>query len=196
VLKAAWGGQVAPPYGTDVMMSPIVAQLDDDNCDGKVNEKDIPEIIFSTFTGGGYYKQGTLHAISLVNGAFVDKFSVANVTQPGAGLAAADLDADGVPEIVGCMNPGPAGVSCCDAVAQNTGVIAFKADGTTLWTQPDTTKVHCGYEAPVVGENGHRPLQTAQIPRIRGLSPADRKIDPKTTQLRPNGGDRVLAQAA
>jgi len=152
VLKAAWGGQVAPPYGTDVMMSPIVAQLDDDNCDGKVNEKDIPEIIFSTFTGGGYYKQGTLHAISLVDGKFVDKFSVPNVTQPGAGLAAADLDGDGVPEIVGCMNPGPAGVSCCDAVAQNTGVIAFKADGTTLWTQQDTTKVHCGYEAPVIGD--------------------------------------------
>ena len=152
VLKAAWGGQVMPPYASDIMMSPIVVQLDDDDCDGKVNEKDIPEIVFSTFTGGGYFKQGTLHAISLKDGAFVDKFSVANVTQPGAGLAAADLDNDGVPEIVGCMNPGPAGNSCCDAVAQNTGVIAFKADGTTLWTQPDTAKVHCGYEAPVIGD--------------------------------------------
>ena len=152
VLKAAWGGQVVQPYSTDIMMAPIVIQLDDDNCDGKVNEKDIPEIVFSTFTGGKYFKQGTLHAISLKDGAFVEKFTVPNVTQPGAGLAAADLDGDGVPEIVGCMDPGPAGNSCCDAQAQNTGAIAFKADGSTFWTQPDTTKVHCGYDHPVIGD--------------------------------------------
>ncbi len=141
VLKAAWGGQNTPPYSTDIMMSPIVVQLDDDDCDGKVNEKDIPEIVFSTFTGGGYYKQGTLHAISLKDGAFVDKFTVANVTQPGAGLAAADLDADGVPEIVGCMNPGPAGNSCCDAVAQNTGVIASRP--TAPRCGPSRTRPRC-----------------------------------------------------
>jgi len=152
VLKHAWGGQVAQPYSTDVMMSPIVINLDDDDCDGKVNEKDIPEIVFSTFSGGAYYKQGTLHAISVVGGQLVDKWSAPNTVQPGGGLAAADLDNDGVPEIVGCMNPGPAGVSCCDAVAQNTGVIAFRADGSTFWTQPDTTKVHCGNQAPAIGD--------------------------------------------
>jgi hypothetical protein len=63
---------------------------------------------------------------------------VPNVTQPGGGLAAGDLDGDGVPEIVGCMDPGPSGTSCCDAIAENTGVIAFRADGSTFWTQPDT----------------------------------------------------------
>ncbi len=152
VLKASWGGEVTPPYASDIMMAPIVVQLDDDNCDSKVNEKDIPEIVFSTFRGGGYFKQGTLHAISLKDGAFVEKFSIPDVTQPGAGLAAADLDADGIPEIVGCMNPGPAGVSCCDAQAQNTGVIAFRADGSTFWTQPDTTRVHCGYDHPVIAD--------------------------------------------
>ena len=151
VLKQSWGG-VAPGTPNDVMMAPIVINLDDDNCDGKVNENDIPEIVFSTFAGGAYFKQGTLHAISLVGGKVVDKWSVPNVVQPGAGLAAADLDGDGVPEIVGCANPGPAGASCCDALAQNTGVVAFRADGKPFWTQSDTTKVHCGYEAPAIGD--------------------------------------------
>ena len=152
VLKHYWGQQVAPPYASDVMMTPIVVNLDDDDCDGKVNEKDIPEIVFSTFSGGAYYKQGTLRAISIVDGKIVEKWTKPNVTQPGAGLAAGDLDGDGVPEIVGCMNPGPNGVSCCDAVAQNTGAIAFKADGSTLWTQTDTAKVHCGYNHPAIGD--------------------------------------------
>jgi hypothetical protein len=151
VVKYAWGGDTAPPYSTDVMMAPIVVNLDDDNCDGKVNEEDIPEIVFSTFTGGGYFKQGTLHAISIVGGKVVDKWTKPNMTQPGAGLAAGDLDGDGVPEIVGCMNPGPSGASCCDALAQNTGAIAFRADGSTLWTSADTTQVHCGYAVA-----GHR----------------------------------------
>ena len=151
VLKHAWGG-VVPGTSNDVMMAPIVIQLDDDNCDGKVNQNDIPEIVFSTFTGGAYFKQGTLHAISIVNGAVVDKWSVVNGTQPGGGLAAADLDGDGVPEIIACANPGPSGAACCDALAQNTGVVAYRADGTVLWTQPDTTKVHCGYEAPAIGD--------------------------------------------
>jgi FG-GAP-like repeat len=152
VMKMAWGGQTAPPTATDVMMAPIVVQLDDDNCDGKVNQNDIPEIVFSTFTGGAYYKQGSLHAISAIGGKLVDKWTMPNVVQPGGGLAAADLDGDGVPEIVGCANPGPAGAACCDALAQNTGAVAFKADGSTFWSQLDTTKVHCGYEAPVIGD--------------------------------------------
>jgi hypothetical protein len=152
VLKQYWGQQNTPPYATDVMMAPVVVNLDDDNCDGKINEKDIPEIVFSTFTGGAYYKQGTLHAISVVGGQLVDKWTKPNVVQPSGGLAAGDLDGDGVPEIVGCMNPGPNGVSCCDAVAYNTGAIAFKADGSTLWTQPDTAKVHCGPNYPAIGD--------------------------------------------
>ena len=151
-VKYAWGGDVILPSDTDVMMTPIVAQLDDDNCDGKINQDDIPEILFSTFSGGAYYKQGTLHAISIIGGQVVEKWTQPNMTQPGGGLAAADLDGDGVPEVVACMNPGPSGASCCDAIAQNTGVIAFRADGSVFWTQTDTTKVHCGNQHPAIGD--------------------------------------------
>jgi hypothetical protein len=44
-LKFAWGGQITAPFGTDVMMAPIVVELDDDNCDGKVNEKDRKSVV-------------------------------------------------------------------------------------------------------------------------------------------------------
>ncbi len=181
VVKYAWGGASQYPFSTDVMMAPIVAQLDDDNCDGKVTADDIPEIIFSTFTAGGYYKQGTLHAISIVGGKIVDKWSLPNVVQPGGGLAAADLDGDGVSDIVGCADPGPVGSNCCNATAQNTGVVAFKADGSVLWTQNDTTKVHCGYEAPAIGD-----LDQDGIPEVLvGLTILDGKTGAIKKELDP-----------
>ena len=184
VQKYYWGQQTTPPYSTDVMMAPIVINLDDDNCDGKVDQNDIPEIVFSTFTGGAYFKQGTLHAISIIGGKVVDKWSVPNVVQPGGGLAAADLDGDGIPEIVGCMDPGPSGASCCDATAQNTGVIAFRADGSTLWTQTDTTQVHCGYETPVIGDldQDGNPEVVVGWTVLDGKTGAIKKVlDPKNT---------------
>lgn len=75
-----WGGsslanvnaQAGTPFpgSTQVVMTPAVANLTDDNGDGKVNELDFPEIIFLTFcktpslTGGfRYSQQGILRAI-------------------------------------------------------------------------------------------------------------------------------------
>ncbi|MFO0591347.1 MAG: VCBS repeat-containing protein [Polyangiaceae bacterium] len=182
-VKYAWGG-VAQGTPNDVMMTPIVVELDDDNCDGKVNQDDIPEIVFSTFTSGGYFKMGTLHAISIVGGQVVDKWSAPNMVQPGGGLAAADLDGDGVPEIVGCMNPGPSGSSCCDATAQDTGVIAFRADGTTFWTQTDTTKVHCGYQHPAIGDvdqDGHPEVLVGHTLLDGATGAVKMELDPATS---------------
>ncbi len=183
-VKYAWGGDVVLPSTTDVMMTPIVTQLDDDNCDGKINQDDIPEIVFSTFSGGAYYKQGTLHAISIIGGQVVEKWSAPNTTQPGAGLAAADLDGDGAPEIVACMNPGPNGASCCDAIAQNTGVVAFKADGTVLWTQTDTTKVHCGNQHPAIGDvdqDGHPEVLIGHTLLDGATGAVKKELDPATS---------------
>jgi len=104
------------------MMAPIVVQLDDDNCDDIVDERDIPELIFSTFLGNDYNNNGTLHAISIVDGLIVDKWSANPGTdqiQPGRSIAGGNIDATPGNEIVTCTNTGR--------------VRAFDHDGSELW---------------------------------------------------------------
>jgi hypothetical protein len=128
-LKFAWGGQIVAPYSTDVMMAPIVLELDDDDCDGKVTGKDIPEIIFTTFTGtgaGNYKGAGVLHAISIVGGNVVDKWAVPGA-HPTKQLAGGNIDGQPGNEIVHC-NEGT-----------DAGARALRADGTVLWTTPAMT---------------------------------------------------------
>jgi len=126
VLKYAWGDPAAPNTQDSVMMAPVVIELDDDNCDGVVDERDIPEIVFSTFTGGQYNGNGTLHAISIVDGQVVEKWSAnAGTTSPinpGRSIAAGNID--GLPgnEIVVCTT--------------DNAVRAYNADGTELWVSP------------------------------------------------------------
>ena len=114
-LKYAW-------TGGDVMMPPIVIQLDDDNCDLIVDERDIPEIVFSSFEGGAYNSNGTLRAVSVKDGAFVEKWAVKPAVDDiwgGRGIAGGNID--GVPgnEIVACTSSSKAR--------------AFTADGLELW---------------------------------------------------------------
>ncbi len=122
-LKFAWGGQLAAPYTTDVMMAPIVIQLDDDDCDGKVTAKDIPEIVFSTFTSGAYNGAGVLHAVSIVGGSVVEKWSM-TAAHPTKQLAGGNIDGMPGNEVVHC-NEGIDG-----------GVRAVSGNGTVLWTTP------------------------------------------------------------
>jgi hypothetical protein len=123
-LKFAWGGELVAPFSTDIMMTPIVIQLDDDDCDGKITAKDIPEIVFSTFTGGQYGASGVLHAISIVGGQLIEKWSTPGI-HPTKHLAAGNID--GLPgnEIVGCGIDG--------------AVHAYNGDGTPLWTSAPMT---------------------------------------------------------
>jgi hypothetical protein len=125
-LKYAWGGQVSSPFATDVMMTPIVIQLDDDDCDGKVTARDIPEIVFTSFTGGNYGSDGLIHAISVVSGKVIEKWTAPGAN-PSRSLAAGNID--GVPgnEIVFCATDGSVG--------------ALSANGAPLWSSPP---VGCG----------------------------------------------------
>jgi hypothetical protein len=126
--KLAWGGVLTAPFDTDVMMAPIVIELDDDDCDGKITERDIPEIVFSTFANGAYGTNGKLHAISIVNGVFVDKWTVPNaanatVVNPTKQIAAGNFDGKPGNEVVACGVDGR--------------LHAFKGtDGSELWASP------------------------------------------------------------
>jgi hypothetical protein len=125
VLAYSWGDPNDP--NDNVMMAPVVVQLDDDNCDGKVNERDIPEIVFQTFTGNDYNNgsgtASTLHAIAVVNGQVVEKWSShitgTSADVPGYSIAAGNLDGIDGAEIV--------------APTRDNRVRAYHSDGSEMW---------------------------------------------------------------
>lgn len=123
VEKFGWG--VVGDTTHDVMMAPIVTQLDDDNCDGTIDERDIPDIVFFTFDGSDYNNNAgdsaTLRAISIVEGVVQEKWATkTDGDEPGRSIAAGDLDPS---------KPGSEIVVC----ASDT-VRAYDALGNVIWT--------------------------------------------------------------
>jgi hypothetical protein len=130
--KSTWS--VGPTY-TQVMAAPIVVSLTDDNNDGKINDLDVPDIVFSTFAGSGYSSPGWLRAVSGKDGAEI--FNVGDQSINGAaGVAGGDIDNDGIVEIVTVTNGG---------VAK-----AFEHDGKLKWTSPAIAASQ--YSAPAIAD--------------------------------------------
>jgi hypothetical protein len=115
--KASWN--VDSSY-VNIMMTPIVVPLDDDNGDGVVNADDIPDILVLTFSGGGG-SYSILRAISGADGSEI--WSVTNNHQITGALAAGDIDNDGLVEIIA---PGTGGTVYA---YENTGVLKWQATG-------------------------------------------------------------------
>lgn len=94
-----WSGSTQHASFNQVMETPAIANLTDDNGDGVIDEKDVPDVVFGTFSAGGYNSAGVLRIISgddgreLASDNTLDYSAVAN-------MAIAHLDGDGVPEIV------------------------------------------------------------------------------------------------
>jgi hypothetical protein len=116
--KSTWS--VAPTFN-QVMAAPIVVSLTDDNNDGKINEFDVPDIVFTTFAGGAYLSPGWLRAVSGDDGEEILNIGDQNIVGT-ASVAAGDIDNDGIVEIV--------------TVTTNGLVKAFEHDGTLKWTSP------------------------------------------------------------
>jgi hypothetical protein len=131
-LEFRWGGDSNSsrnatgrpfPNYAQVSATPVVANLDDDNGDGLINELDFPEIVFMAYAGSdsGIHHSGAVRALHgggpnrgqdyfALCGAkhWFEGQDVASatcgvdegITRPAGGLAVGDLDYDGVPEIV------------------------------------------------------------------------------------------------
>lgn len=83
-----------PPYPFDIRNKPIVIQLDDDDCDGKLTGRDIPEIVFTVSPNerANPSVRGNLHAISIENGQVVEKWTLEGAVHHLGYLAAGNID--------------------------------------------------------------------------------------------------------
>jgi hypothetical protein len=150
------------PRHAQVSATPIVANLDDDNGDGRVDERDRPEIIFTGFCHQNYFNHGVLRALhgggqqagkelfarcgaklwqegdALFDngGALLPSASCAcgeGDLEPTGAVAVGDLDReDGLPEIVVLGHDGGAGTSD----VPNTRVLILSNTGELISDNP------------------------------------------------------------
>ncbi len=149
-VEWAWTGDATVmPSHDQVMMAPMVANLDDDDGDGAVDADDVPDIVFNTFAGSSYYFNGVLRAIRGSDGARIWPTAAPSYeTMPGAGVAIAELDpASPGPEVLTCSEK-VGGTGCCDGTAGDLLVVSG-ADGSLIRR---ITSVRCGYSAPAVAD--------------------------------------------
>ena len=130
------------PDRNQVMMTPVVVNLNDDNQDGVIDTRDTPDIIYTTFAtnnnanGWDELRYGVLRAASgdgsgLLWSVGFTELGLNNRSgvQPAGSIAVGDIDNDGRPEIIaGLWND----------TMESGGLVAINHDGTVSWQSSAT----------------------------------------------------------
>lgn len=135
-----WSVRTFPSHSTfnNVMMQPIVVSLNDDDGDGDIDTDDTPDVLVTTYSGSAWTSAGVLRALSGANGAELWSDKDAGIEGSG-GIAAGDIDSDGVVEIIAVK-------------AAPKQVVAFEHDGTVKWTSSTLSLTGCYAAAPALGD--------------------------------------------
>ncbi len=140
-----WDGRGATMSAwNQVMMTPVVVQLTDDDGDGDVDQDDVPDVVFNTFQGTSYTRNGVMRAVSGADGSSIFDVTDSSLRViPDAQIAAGDLDGDGLVELVTCASP-------AGGAMDRGELVAFEHDGTLKWRGPP--EVSCGAAAPFIAD--------------------------------------------
>ncbi|WP_350608020.1 choice-of-anchor A family protein [Pseudoalteromonas sp. MER144-MNA-CIBAN-0113] len=99
--KWHWNSSDFLPEYNQVISTPIVVQLNDDNGDGLIDNSDVSDIVVTTYKDNLFYKTGLVRALSGVDGTELWNYENGGVfSDTRHSLAAADLDGDGFVEII------------------------------------------------------------------------------------------------
>ncbi len=108
VVEWAWSESIGAPGYHQVITTPVVASINDDNGDGVIDHRDLPDVIVTTFidadgdaSNPDYAAAGRLVALSGVDGSelwTLDGFN-GHAIRGSGGVAVGDLDGDGLPDI-------------------------------------------------------------------------------------------------
>ncbi|MEZ4450522.1 MAG: VCBS repeat-containing protein [Nannocystaceae bacterium] len=132
--KSAWA---VNPSSSNVMMMPIVASLNDDDQSGSIDDGDIPDLLLIT-ADSGQDGPGTVRAMS--GDGSVEHWNLPGQLCATSGLAAGDIDGDGIVEIVG--------------ITDTFYIRAFEHDGAVKWTTAASYQGDMSfcYSAPAIAD--------------------------------------------